>query len=675
MPLPGGFPPPSPSESESDAELPPELAYLEALAEMDTDGSDDEFLPATLEEDDEDDGFALGVEEGEEEDDSESMHDSEGDNDGASASRTGPGGGQLRIGFDPSSGQVLLLDADGTPRLLTRQDLSGTALTLSSLRSMLLARFGRGGRRMQYDEDEDEEEQWYDIVKEPQEPGMRLERSGLFGPIPQKYDTARRKYWDYSSNFPNYFRLRELDYRRPSKSSLSDMTVPNSAGVEVSQFTSKVYSGQYSSDGNFFYTACQDFRVYIYDTQASPRVGNKSVTDSSVPSSRDPFHSDWEHRSSLKTTKIVQAQAQNCRWTITDAELSDDNEWLLYSSISPRAHLVKTGRGASWETDDHDQETIDFGRGSVYGGFGIWSLRFSHDAKEVVAGASDGQMFVYDIESSRTILRVNAHRDDVNAVAFGSASDSNLLLSGSDDSFVKVWDRRSLEGERPSGTLVGHTEGLTWVSPKGDGRYVLTNGKDQGMKLWDLRMMVGDADFERLRLDRKYFGTEGFDYRTSYYPRPRFLQHPHDVSVMTYRGHKVLRTLIRCHWSPVATTGQRYLYTGSSDGKIHIYSLDGRAIQVLDRAHTHPLINSKTGEYNDPSDLRLRTQRRKNRYGGSTVRDVSWHPYQPMLMSTAWEGGGGAVEGSIALHEWASEAPAGETLEDQAARDEWEARV
>ncbi|GAA5910705.1 hypothetical protein JCM5296_006818 [Sporobolomyces johnsonii] len=673
MALPGTFPPPSPSESESDAELSPEVAYLEALAEM-TDDSGDEFLPAARDEDDEDDDFPLGAEDEEEEEDNEDMHDSEGDNAEGTAPRTGPGGGQLRIGFDPSSGQVLLLDADGTPRLLTRQDLSGTALTLSSLRSMLLARFGRGGRHMQYDEDEDEDEQWYDIVKEPQEPGMRLERSGLFGPIPKKYDTSRRKYWDYSPNFPNYFRLRELDYRRPSKSGLGDMTIPNSAGVEVSQFTSKVYSGQYSSDGNFFYTACQDFRVYIYDTQAAPRVGNKSVTDSSVRSSRDPFHSDWEHRSSLKTTKIVQAQAQNCRWTITDAELSDDNEWLLYSSISPRAHLVKTGRGASWETDDHDQETIDFGRGSSYGGFGIWSLRFSHDAKEVVAGASDGQMFVYDIESSRTILRVNAHRDDVNAVAFGSASDSNLLLSGSDDSFVKVWDRRSLEGERPSGTLVGHTEGLTWVSPKGDGRYVLTNGKDQGMKLWDLRMMVSDADFERLRLDRKYFGTEGFDYRTSYYPRPRFLQHPHDVSVMTYRGHKVLRTLIRFHWSPVATTGQRYLYTGSSDGKIHIYSLDGRAIQVLDRAHTHPLINTRTGEYNDPSDLGLRTKRRKSRFGGSTVRDVSWHPYQPMLMSTAWEGGGGAVEGSIALHEWAAKVPVGETLEDQAARDEWEAR-
>lgn len=39
---------------------------------------------------------------------------------------------------------------------------------------------------------------------------------------------------------------------------------------------------------------------------------------------------------------------------------------------------------------------------------------------------------------------------------------------------------------------------------------------------------------------------------------------------MTYRGHAVLKTLIRCHFSPIATTDQRYVYSGSSDGKIHV---------------------------------------------------------------------------------------------------------
>jgi len=54
------------------------------------------------------------------------------------------------------------------------------------------------------------------------------------------------------------------------------------------------------------------------------------------------------------------------------------------------------------------------------------------------------------------------------------------------------------------------------------------------------------------------------------YPKPRVLAHPKDCSVMTYRGHAVLRTLIRCYFSPVETTGGQYLYSGSYDGKIHV---------------------------------------------------------------------------------------------------------
>jgi hypothetical protein len=48
---------------------------------------------------------------------------------------------------------------------------------------------------------------------------------------------------------------------------------------------------------------------------------------------------------------------------------------------------------------------------------------------------------------------------------------------------------------------------------------------------------------------------------------------------MTYRGHHVLKTLIRCNFSPIESTGGQYLYTGGSNGIIYIYALDGRVVQ------------------------------------------------------------------------------------------------
>ncbi|GAA5970636.1 hypothetical protein JCM11641_007379 [Rhodosporidiobolus odoratus] len=690
--IPGAYT--SDSDSDSQVSLSAEaMEALEELAALDTEDDDQDFEPSDGMGEDEPD---LIVDDDDDDLELDPQDDEDEEGDGAD---NGRGGAPLQIGVDPSTGFVFTVGPNGDARRLTAADLRGTSLTLGTIRGMLQRRFGTAIRLGDDDEDEegDEDEemesdddegddwwgptrrnakQYYDIPKEPQENGMRLEQSGAFGPPPRKYSTSKRLSWTSPLSIAEQFRLREWDIRAPKRSAMGDI-IPNSAGVEVAQFTSKVYSGQYSSDGRFFYSACQDFHVYIFDTSLPPRVGTKSVTDTGAPRSSTPYRHDWEMRTSLPVRKTVTADPNNCRWTLTDAELSDDNEWLVYSSISPRAHLVKTGGsgGGAWAGgDDQEQETLDFAQGSdVYGGFGIWSLRFSHDAREVIAGASSGSIFVYDIAAQRTSLRISAHKDDVNAVAFGSASDNNLLLSGSDDSFVKVWDRRSLEGGRCSGVLVGHTEGITYVSAKGDGRYVLSNGKDQAAKLWDLRMMTSDADFDRQRLDRKFYGIEGWDYRQSFYAKPRFKQHPHDTSVMTYRGHAVLRTLIRAHFSPLATTSQRYIYSGSSDGCIRIWSLDGRTVSVLDRTHTHPLMNGKSGEYNDPSSIELRRGRRKAQRGNmsSTVRDVSWHPESPVMMSTAWEGRG-SVEGSIAVHEWAGRK--GEVLEDQVERAKWEAK-
>ena len=120
----------------------------------------------------------------------------------------------------------------------------------------------------------------------------------------------------------------------------------------------------------------------------------------------------------------------------------------------------------------------------------IWSIRFSGDGREIVAGTSDNSVYVYDLETRQSILSIPGHNDDVNAVCFGDSTSPHILYSGSDDTTIKVWDRRSMGDSREAGVFMGHTEGLTYVDSKGDGRYVLSNGKDQTMKLWDLRKMM-----------------------------------------------------------------------------------------------------------------------------------------------------------------------------------------
>ena len=117
---------------------------------------------------------------------------------------------------------------------------------------------------------------------------------------------------------------------------------------------------------------------------------------------------------------------------------------------------------------------------------------------------------VYDVEIRKITLKLEGHNDDINAVCFADPLSTNVLFSGSDDTVVKVWDRRSMAGGREAGCLPGHLEGITFVATKGDGRYVISNGKDQTLKLWDIRKMMEPSAYEQL--PRKNYQS-GYDYR------------------------------------------------------------------------------------------------------------------------------------------------------------------
>jgi WD repeat-containing protein 23 len=108
---------------------------------------------------------------------------------------------------------------------------------------------------------------------------------------------------------------------------------------------------------------------------------------------------------------------------------------MIYSSINSRVHLLRTAE----HEDEHTM--LDFSQGAGgsrsrwgRGDFGvslalvylilmictdrdarvpqIWSIRFSADQKEIVAGAGSGQIMVYDIEQKQRILNIGAHQDD-----------------------------------------------------------------------------------------------------------------------------------------------------------------------------------------------------------------------------------------------------------------------
>ncbi|KAI0450342.1 WD40-repeat-containing domain protein [Xylaria acuta] len=476
------------------------------------------------------------------------------------------------------------------------------------------------------DDDDDDVENWGPRLrrrraldpnrfpKVPSEKGRELMNSGAFGandissPLRKKKQLARRI-------LERELGTGDRSYRRMNQGMIAQSMVPRTDADMIINYDENVYSGQFSDDGNFFYSCVKDFKVRMYDTS-------------------NPYN--WRH---YKTVAFPFGS-----WTLTDASLSPDNKWLAYTSIHSNVCLAPTD-----PNDTGDPYTLSLSehgsrRGTWRDTFGIWSIRFSGDGRELVAGTNSHAIIVYDIETRQVLHHIEGHEDDVNAVCFADKSSPHILYSGSDDTTIKVWDRRSMGDKREAGAFVGHIEGLTYMDSKDDGRYLLSNGKDQSMKLWDLKMMYTSTEF-RDKNPRRHTLYSDFDYRWSKFDEDDWFPHPDDNSVVTFRGHKVLRTLIRCHFSPPGSTDSRYVYSGSHDGKVYVWNMDATLAGVVDVKKTTQQEKSLPRAYRQYYD-------RRGLPGWSTiVRDASWHPTAPFIAASSLNGWDNAL-GTVSLHSY-----------------------
>lgn len=340
----------------------------------------------------------------------------------------------------------------------------------------------------------------------------------------------------------------------------------------VDDMDSEAYISQFSSDGSLLIGGFRGGHIRIYNAD------NK-----------------WKIHKDITCKKL--------RWTVSDIALSPDQRYLAYSSLSPTVHIVnvQSALKESHANITEIHEGLDFSDDDDEFSFGIFSVKFSKDGHHLVVGNNNESICIYDLGANKVTERFHAHMADVNVVTFADES-SDVLYSGSDDSLCKVWDRRCRKRGKPVGTLTGHLDGITFIDSRGDGRYFISNCKDQTIKLWDIRKMSSTLKDCTPKAHE-------WDYRWMTYPsEARHLKHPYDQSLATFRGHSVLRTLIRCYFSPSHSTGQKYIYTGSSDQCVYIY--DVATGNVVERLKWH----------------------------GSIVRDCSWHPCLPTLVSSSWDG-------------------------------------
>lgn len=180
--------------------------------------------------------------------------------------------------------------------------------------------------------------------KAPSEEGKKLMQSGTFGAEERRQDTISRKKKLAYRTMMREMGLGSVGKQRTSNNLIAQTLIPNSRADSIINYNARCYSGQFSDDGNFFFSCAQDFRVRMYDTS-------------------NPYR--WKY---YKTAHYLGGQ-----WTITDATLSPDNRFLAYSSIRSAVCLSPTDPENTMDPTILEFASMVPGRANQYqyGHFGV----------------------------------------------------------------------------------------------------------------------------------------------------------------------------------------------------------------------------------------------------------------------------------------------------------------
>lgn len=241
----------------------------------------------------------------------------------------------------------------------------------------------------------------------------------------------------------------------------------------------------------------------------------------------------------------------------TLASGSNDNTiklWNLAPNVEPR------GSGRNDELA-YLQATLSDHVGAVY------ALAFLPNQNILISGSGDWTIKIWDLTTNQVIKTLRGHQGSVRALAV--SADGHTLVSGSSDGTVKVWDLRTRELKQ---TLRGHTDLVRAVAISPDGHMIASGSWDRTIKLWPVESEIKPSEDNQE------------DDRPAPFLRDTLTGHTNHVNSLVF------------------TADGQTLISGSDDNTIKVWQLDLEP-KELDRNNTHQLASLKATLNNHSSEI------------------------------------------------------------------------
>jgi len=211
---------------------------------------------------------------------------------------------------------------------------------------------------------------------------------------------------------------------------------------------------------------------------------------------------------------------------------------------------------------------------------------------------------VWDVEVGERIKKLTGHASFVNSCC-PARRGPPLLLSGSDDGNVKLWDARVKQSiETFQGGLP-----VTCVCFNDTSDQIFSSGIDSDITIWDIRnkksvLMKLEGHDEpvtgiRLSPDGSYLLSNSMDNTVRIWDIRPFVKGHRNIKIFQGIQHNYEKTLLRCSWSPdgskiSAGSADRFVYVWDTASRRILYKLPGHrgSVNEVDFHSKEPILAS-----------------------------------------------------------------------------------
>ncbi|MBI3864665.1 MAG: protein kinase [Planctomycetia bacterium] len=269
---------------------------------------------------------------------------------------------------------------------------------------------------------------------------------------------------------------------------------------EFAGHTDGVLSVVFSKDGSKLLTGSYDKTARLWDVKTGKELrvlkGHSWWVWSAVFSpdetqvvtaSQDGSAIVWDLKSSEKS---VPPQFLEHSGPVYTAAFSPDGEFVATGGYDTKILIWRPKDVKAFDlgklAKDEKQEHVPFRALEGHGG-PVRSVSFSKDGGLVLSGSHDNTVKIWEAVSGRTVKTLRGHASWVRACAF--SPDHKTVLSASHDNVAKRWNITDYEEVRvlQGRVLHGHSDAILAVSFDRDGKNLVTASRDRTARTWDFR--------------------------------------------------------------------------------------------------------------------------------------------------------------------------------------------